>query len=78
MGTRITRLSTEVATRSEIGRVLYDEDVKLRENLERSEIYKQKKKAKSPSAGIVLPQSKSLFVVFEKVLSSLLEINLFL
>ncbi|XP_059158979.1 uncharacterized protein LOC131942991 [Physella acuta] len=54
-GPRITRLSTETTSRNEVGRVIYEEDVKLRDNLERSDIYKQRKKAKSPAANIVLP-----------------------
>ncbi|CAG5122483.1 unnamed protein product, partial [Candidula unifasciata] len=55
-GPRITHLSTEVTTRNEVGRVYYEEDVKLKEVLGHSDVYKQKKKAKSPSAGIVLPK----------------------
>ncbi|KAK0062250.1 hypothetical protein Bpfe_008351, partial [Biomphalaria pfeifferi] len=60
-GPRITRLSTETATRNEKGKVVYEEDIKLRDILEQTETYMQKKKAKSPAAHIQLPPMLDLF-----------------
>ncbi|KAH9492683.1 hypothetical protein Btru_024553 [Bulinus truncatus] len=54
-GPRITKLSTETASRNEVGRVIFEEDIKLRDILERSDVYKQKKKVKSPAAHVQLP-----------------------
>ncbi|PVD34730.1 hypothetical protein C0Q70_06007 [Pomacea canaliculata] len=42
-GPRITKLSTESASRDEVRRVLFEEDVQLRELIEKSPIYKKKR-----------------------------------
>ncbi|XP_012936376.2 uncharacterized protein LOC106011403 [Aplysia californica] len=54
-GPRIAKLSTESASSSEVGRVLYEEDTKMRDNLEQSETYKQKKSGSRPVNKVELP-----------------------
>ena len=54
-GPRITKLSTESASRDEVRRVLFEEDIKLKELMESSHIYRTRKAQSSKARGIVLP-----------------------
>lgn len=54
-GPRITKLSTESASRDDGRRVLHEEDVKLKELLEASHDYKKHKHAHHKKRSIVLP-----------------------
>ena len=54
-GPRITKLSTESASRDEVRRVLFDEDVKLKELMEASQIYKSRKAKSSKRRSVILP-----------------------
>ncbi|KAK7485956.1 hypothetical protein BaRGS_00022822 [Batillaria attramentaria] len=54
-GPRITKLSTESASRDEVRRVLFEEDIRLKELLVASDVYKRKKGQHHGS--IVLPSS---------------------
>ena len=57
-GPRIAKLSTESTSTSEIGKILFEEDTKLRENLEQSSVYKKKKTEPKPKFDIELPPCK--------------------
>ncbi|RUS85194.1 hypothetical protein EGW08_007020 [Elysia chlorotica] len=54
-GPRTTRLPTEGTARSEVGRVLFEEDVKLREALVHSPKYVHRKAAPCPTSEVKLP-----------------------
>ncbi|GFS24052.1 hypothetical protein ElyMa_006993500, partial [Elysia marginata] len=54
-GPRTTRLPTEGTARSEVGLVLFEEDVKLREALVHSPKYSQRKSAPCPASSVKLP-----------------------
>ncbi|KAK3777048.1 hypothetical protein RRG08_008898 [Elysia crispata] len=54
-GPRTTRLPTEGTARSEVGLVLFEEDVKLREAIVRTLKYSQRKSAPCPTSSIKLP-----------------------
>lgn len=62
-GPRITRLTTESASRDEVRRVLFEEDVRLKELLEKSKVYKEKKSQASKTKHITLPE-KGFFIFF--------------
>ncbi|XP_070196653.1 uncharacterized protein [Littorina saxatilis] len=54
-GPRITKLTTESATRDEVRRVLFEEDIMLKELMEASPLYKSRKAQNSMGSSIVLP-----------------------
>ncbi|XP_076445934.1 uncharacterized protein LOC143283637 [Babylonia areolata] len=54
-GPRITKLSTESTSRDEVRRVLFEEDVRLKEVMETSEVYRRHRAKSHKKHSVVLP-----------------------
>ncbi|KAL8604081.1 hypothetical protein ACOMHN_024906 [Nucella lapillus] len=54
-GPRITKLSTESASRDDVRRVLFEEDLKLRELMEASAVYRKHKAQTHMQSSVILP-----------------------
>lgn len=75
-GPRITKLSTESASRDEVRRVLFEEDVQFRELIEKSPIYKKKRAMVSQKKSVNLP-TKGMFLISLNKIFNAVTLNYF-